>query len=145
MFEPGAGNSFSSVLHVGGGKFEFVVTDGTAAAPVLTGVCGEPAGMMNYAFATTFANEVILGMGDRTMTCGVTRSVTATAESCKATLDHGQAKSVSSLMAWGEFATASVTTSPTATGGTDSSEARVVSVPVRLLSLTMAYLLVHIV
>lgn len=143
-FEPGAGNSFSSVLHVGGGTFEFVVADGTAAAPVLTGVCGEPAGMMNYASATTFANELIPGMGDR-MTCGVTRRVTATAESCKATLDHGQAKSVSSLMGWGEFATASATTSPTATGGTDSSEARVVSVPVRSLSLMMACMLVHIV
>ncbi|KAF4811141.1 hypothetical protein CGCSCA5_v010093 [Colletotrichum siamense] len=144
-FEPGAGNSFSSVLHVGGGKFEFVVVDGTAAAPVLTGVCGEPAGMMNYASATTFADEVILGMGDLTRTCGVTRSVTATAESCKATLDDGQAKSVSSLMGWGEFATASATATPTATGGTGSSEGSAVSVSVRLLSLMMAYMLVHMV
>ncbi|KAF3807878.1 hypothetical protein GCG54_00007613 [Colletotrichum gloeosporioides] len=144
-FDPGFVNSSSSALHVGGGTFEFVVADGTAAAPVLTGICGELAGMMDYASTTTFANDLIPGMGGQTVTCGVTRSVTATAESCKATLDEGQARSVSSLVGWGEFATASATTTPTATGGTGSSEGRAISVSIRLLSLMMAYMLVHIV
>ncbi|KAL3292046.1 fungal transcription factor [Colletotrichum asianum] len=144
-FEPGFGNSSGIALPVGGGSFEFLVADETEAAPVLAGVCGEVAGMMDYASTTTFAHDGIPGMGGHTVTCGVTRSVTATAESCKATLDEGQARSVSSLMGWGEFATASATTTPTSTGVTGSSEGRAVSVPVRLLSLMIAYMLVHIV